>query len=77
MQAGGGGGISRRALDCGAGRRQGRTVKDVIHWAFAGPALFCFIWLAVFGGAGLRMERQARDENGAGRGVLGGGETGA
>ncbi len=37
---------------------QGRSVKDVIHWGFAGPALFCFIWLSVFGGAGIRMERQ-------------------
>ncbi len=37
---------------------QGRSVKDVIHWGFAGPALLCFIWLSVFGGAGIRMERQ-------------------
>ncbi len=39
---------------------QGRSVRDVIHWGFAGPALFCFIWLSVFGGAGIRMERQVR-----------------
>jgi len=37
---------------------KGRSVRDVIHWGFAGPALFCFIWLSVFGGSGIRMERQ-------------------
>ena len=38
---------------------RGRTVRQVINGALMGPALYCFIWFAVFGGVGLRIERQA------------------
>ena len=38
---------------------RGRTVRQVINGALMGPALYCFIWFAIFGGTGLRIERQA------------------
>jgi len=41
---------------------KGRTVGEVIHASLAGPVLFTLMWFAVFGGAGLRMERQALED---------------
>lgn len=38
---------------------KGRTVMECITASLTGPVLFSFIWFSVFGGAGLRMERQA------------------
>uniref|UniRef100_A0A7S0EQ09 Uncharacterized protein n=1 Tax=Hanusia phi TaxID=3032 RepID=A0A7S0EQ09_9CRYP len=38
---------------------KGRTVREVINASLTGPVLFNMIWFAVFGGAGLRMERLA------------------
>eukprot|EP00892_Ulva_mutabilis_P009687 jgi/Ulvmu1/7090/UM033_0151.1 len=38
---------------------RGRTVRQVILGSLMGPALYTFVWFAMFGSAGLRMERQA------------------
>eukprot|EP00892_Ulva_mutabilis_P009681 jgi/Ulvmu1/7085/UM033_0146.1 len=38
---------------------RGRTVREVINGALTAPVVYCFIWFAVFGGTGLRIERQA------------------
>lgn len=38
---------------------RGRTVRQVILGSLLGPALYTFVWFAMFGSAGLRMERQA------------------
>lgn len=38
---------------------RGRTVRQVIFGSLMGPATYTFIWFAMFGAAGLRMERQA------------------
>ncbi|EKX31187.1 hypothetical protein GUITHDRAFT_91255 [Guillardia theta CCMP2712] len=38
---------------------KGRTIKEVINASLTGPVLFTMVWFAVFGGAGLRMERLA------------------
>eukprot|EP00802_Teleaulax_amphioxeia_P003302 Tamp_03305.p1 GENE.Tamp_03305~~Tamp_03305.p1 ORF type:complete len:794 (+),score=136.84 Tamp_03305:747-3128(+) len=38
---------------------RGRTVGEIINASLTGPVLYSCIWFAVFGGAGLRMERQA------------------
>jgi len=37
----------------------GRTVKEVITGTMAAPVIYVFMWLIIFGGAGLRMEREA------------------
>ena len=38
---------------------RGRTVREVINGALTAPVIYCFVWFAVFGGTGLRIERQA------------------
>jgi len=41
----------------------GRTVKEFIGGTMAAPALYVFMWMVVFGGSGLRMEREAANQN--------------
>eukprot|EP01025_Chloroclados_australasicus_P036704 TRINITY_DN373_c0_g4_i1.p1 TRINITY_DN373_c0_g4~~TRINITY_DN373_c0_g4_i1.p1 ORF type:complete len:504 (-),score=48.13 TRINITY_DN373_c0_g4_i1:825-2285(-) len=38
---------------------KGRTIRDIIIGGLIAPAMYSFIWFSVFGGAGLRMEREA------------------
>ena len=38
---------------------RGRTVRQFLLGTMAAPAFYTFLWLTVFGGAGLRMEREA------------------
>eukprot|EP01025_Chloroclados_australasicus_P036699 TRINITY_DN373_c0_g1_i1.p1 TRINITY_DN373_c0_g1~~TRINITY_DN373_c0_g1_i1.p1 ORF type:complete len:759 (-),score=72.00 TRINITY_DN373_c0_g1_i1:1279-3555(-) len=38
---------------------KGRTVRDIIIGGLIAPAMYSFVWFSVFGGAGLRMEREA------------------
>ena len=38
---------------------RGRTVRSYINATLTAPILFSFLWFAIFGGAGLNMERQA------------------
>eukprot|EP00794_Sanderia_malayensis_P003779 gene3779-4302_t len=38
---------------------RGRTIKDFITYTLTIPILYTFLWLTVFGGAGLLMERNA------------------
>lgn len=38
---------------------KGRTIKEFILVAFTAPVMYSFIWLAIYGGAGIRMERDA------------------
>ncbi|CEM33500.1 unnamed protein product [Vitrella brassicaformis CCMP3155] len=38
---------------------RGRSIKQVIAGAMAAPVVYTFFWFSVFGGAGLRMEREA------------------
>jgi len=37
----------------------GRTIKEFIFGTMAAPTVYVFMWLIVFGGVGLRMEREA------------------
>ena len=38
---------------------RGRTVRNFINTTLAAPMLYVFLWLSIFGGSGLRMERDA------------------
>lgn len=38
---------------------KGRTIKQFINGTLTAPVLYSFIWLVIFGGAGLRLERSA------------------
>ena len=38
---------------------RGRTIKDFITYTLTVPILYTFLWLTVFGGSGLLMERAA------------------
>ncbi len=38
---------------------RGRTIRDFITYTLTVPILYTFLWLTVFGGAGLLMERKA------------------
>jgi choline-glycine betaine transporter len=40
----------------------GRTVKEFIGGTMAAPLFFVLMWLVIFGGSGLRMEREAAGE---------------
>ena len=42
---------------------KGRTVAEFIQFTLTIPVLYTFIWIAVFGGAGLKMERNAEIAN--------------
>jgi len=37
----------------------GRTIREFIAGTMAAPVVYVFMWLIIFGGAGLRMEREA------------------
>ena len=37
----------------------GRTVKEFIAGTMAAPVVYVFMWMIIFGGSGLRMEREA------------------
>ena len=38
---------------------KGRTVKNFIAGTMLAPVIYVFLWMTIFGGAGLRMEREA------------------
>eukprot|EP00095_Tigriopus_kingsejongensis_P000207 maker-scaffold41_size498431-snap-gene-3.31 protein:Tk00207 transcript:maker-scaffold41_size498431-snap-gene-3.31-mRNA-1 annotation:"glycine betaine transporter -like" len=38
---------------------KGRTIKQFINGTLTAPVLYSFIWLVIFGGAGIRLERGA------------------
>ena len=38
---------------------RGRTVRNFIHATLTAPILYLFLWFTIFGGAGLKMEREA------------------
>lgn len=38
---------------------KGRTIKQFIHGTLTAPVLYSFIWLTIYGGAGINMERKA------------------
>jgi len=40
---------------------KGRTIREVMHYAFGGPLVLCFLWFTVFGGSALRMRRRAEE----------------
>ena len=37
----------------------GRTVREFIAGTMAAPVVYVFMWLVIFGGAGMRLEREA------------------
>ena len=52
---------------------KGRTIKQFINGTLTAPIIYTFLWLVIFGGAGIRQEREsanaglccpAKDENG-------------
>ena len=51
---------------------RGRTIKQFINATLTAPIVYTFLWLAIFGGAGLRMERQAANANITCSSLLGG-----
>ena len=38
---------------------RGRTIREFIHGSLTAPVLFSFLWITVFGGSGIKMERAA------------------
>lgn len=42
---------------------RGRTIKQFINATLTAPIFYTFLWLSIFGGAGLRMERGAASFN--------------
>ena len=42
---------------------RGRTIKQFINATLTAPIFYSFLWLSIFGGAGLRMERNAASAN--------------
>ena len=38
---------------------RGRTIKQFINGTMTAPILYSFLWMTIFGGAGIRMERKA------------------
>merc|ERR1712050_696492 len=38
---------------------RGRTVAEVINFTFSVPLIYCIMWFSVFGGAGIKMHREA------------------
>ena len=38
---------------------RGRTIRQFINGTLTAPVLYTFMWLVIFGGAGLRLEREA------------------
>ena len=51
---------------------RGRTIKQFINATLTAPIVFTFLWFAIFGGAGLRMEREAANVNITCSSLLGG-----
>ena len=41
----------------------GRTVKEFIGGVIGAPVIYVFMWFIIFGGAGMRMEREAAQNN--------------
>ena len=41
----------------------GRTVKEFIGGVMGAPVIYVFMWFIIFGGAGMRMEREAAQNN--------------
>ena len=42
---------------------RGRTIREFINATLTAPIFYTFLWLTIFGGAGLRMERNAASAN--------------
>ena len=38
---------------------RGRTIKEFINYTLTIPCLYCFLWFTIFGGIGIKMEREA------------------
>jgi hypothetical protein len=38
---------------------KGRTIKQIIHWGLLFPVLFCFAWITIMGGLGIKQERKS------------------
>ena len=54
---------------------RGRTIREFINATLTAPVGFSILWLSIFGGVGLRMERNAELANITCSSVLGGGEA--
>ena len=54
---------------------RGRTIRQFINATLTAPVGFSILWLSIFGGVGLRMERNAELANITCTSVLGGGEA--
>ena len=51
---------------------RGRTIKEFITYTLTIPCIYSIMWFSVFGGAGLRMERNAQNANITCNSLLGG-----
>ena len=51
---------------------RGRTIKEFINYTLTLPVLYCFLWFCIFGGIGIKMEREAALANVTCSSVLGG-----
>ncbi|XP_028401735.1 uncharacterized protein LOC114524762 [Dendronephthya gigantea] len=54
---------------------RGRTIRNVINATMTAPILYSFFWLCIFGGVGIKMEREAELNNVTCNSVLGGGNS--
>ncbi len=41
---------------------KGRTIKQFINGTMTAPVMYSFMWLVIFGGAGIRQERLAAEQ---------------
>ena len=51
---------------------KGRTIRNVINATMTAPILYSFLWLCIFGGVGIKMEREAQLKNITCNSTLGG-----
>ena len=51
---------------------KGRTIRNVINATMTAPILYSFLWLCIFGGVGIKMEREAELNNITCNSALGG-----
>ena len=38
---------------------RGRTIKQYLFWSIIGPSMYCFVYPTIYGGIGIRLERES------------------
>ena len=40
---------------------KGRTIKQYLFWSIVAPSMYCFVYPSIYGGVGIRLEREASE----------------